>query len=152
MTATEPTPIDLSVNITPETFDVTRHDCRITIENPATGQHRTFQIKTVHRGALEGKRVVSLLSGPCNDDSGDWQGFGFADEFGVKIWRKFRSDHPDWERTDWEVFARMLENPRKYEAKGAVYHIEARCLRCFRVLTTPTSISLGLGPECSRKV
>ena len=47
-------------------FDVRTHNGTITIHNPKTGDHRTFQIKTQPADAkfAPGRRVVSLLTGP----------------------------------------------------------------------------------------
>lgn len=44
-------------------FDATIHNGYITIHNTNTGNHRTFRIETVKGGALDGKRIVSLLIG-----------------------------------------------------------------------------------------
>jgi hypothetical protein len=139
----------LATNLSPSTFDVTRHDGMVTIHNTATGNHRTFRIRTCPKGDFARRRIVSLLVGPDTSSGGDWQSFAFADDFGVKPWRKFRGQ--DGRRSDWEVFAGMLEDPTKWEGKGARYLIEGRCRRCYRVLTVPSSLASGLGPECERK-
>lgn len=39
-----------------------------------------------------------------------------------------------------------------WASAGYTLLCEARCIRCNRVLTTPESITLGLGPECAQRV
>lgn len=143
------TAAEFASNVEAAQFDVTTQDAVITIENKATGKHRTFRVRTIRKGNLEGKRVVSLLVGSDNTEAGDWQGFGFADQFGVKVWAKCKGQ--GGERSDFEVFARMLENPSKFLAKGAAYHVATTCLRCGRTLTTPESVAARFGPECIKK-
>lgn len=126
-------------------FDATIHNGYITIHNTNTGNHRTFRIETVKGGALDGKRIVSLLIGPDRDDDSAWRGFAFVDEFGIRVWKRFR------ESGDFVKFARMLETPSKYEAKGCRYLIEGRCRRCNRILTNPSSLTDGYGPICRTK-
>lgn len=131
--------------VTLENFDITVHDGRLTITNPATGNHRTFEIRTVQKGNLEGKRILSLLTGSNN--TADYQGFAFVDEFGVKLWNRFNNGD-----SSWKTFASMIESPRKWVERGLQYQIEATCRRCGRVLTHPESIKTGLGPICAEKI
>lgn len=130
-------------------FSTAIHDGIITIENPATGGHRTFKIETQHSGNLSGKRIVSLLVG--RDNTGDYQGFGFVVEDGrVVVWRKFRGIE---KMSDFDKFASMLAAPRNWsEKRGLVYHVAGACRRCGRVLSTPESVRRGLGPTCAEKV
>jgi hypothetical protein len=77
-----------------ETFDVTRHDGTVTITNEATKKHRVFRVKTARSGNLKGKRVVSLLiANTYNAMLDRWEGFAFADEFGVH--GKIARESPD---------------------------------------------------------
>jgi|SRR5215469_1134653 len=122
-------------------FDVRRHNGRITIRSPRTGEHRTFKVATAKGGKLEGKRIVSLLTGSDNGDYGDWTGFGFADERGVSVWQRHRG-------TAFEKFGSMLQYPEHYIALGCEYLVEGRCRKCNRILTHPESIETGLGPVC----
>jgi len=61
------------------------HNGRITVTNNATGGHRTFEIKTIRKEghALDGKRVLSLLTGP--DNTGDYTPFAFVDSWNKTI-------------------------------------------------------------------
>lgn len=122
------------------------HNGRITIENPSSGQHRTFQIKTQRQDArfAPGERIVSLLTGPNREDYTNWQGFGFVlDNGSIAVWKSKRGGIFD-------TYARMLTNPAVFEAKGARYLFEGRCRRCNRSLTNPVSIDSGIGEECAR--
>ncbi len=122
-------------------MNITTHNGKWTIENPATGGHRTFQIRTQADDArfAPGKRIVALLSGP--DNTSDYQGFGFVENGRIKVWRKKQD-------TVFVKFAHMLANPKYWEDKGLVYHFEGKCRRCNRTLTTPESIESGIGPVC----
>lgn len=124
-------------------MDITTHNGIVTIHNPATGNHRTFRISTVKNGSLEGRRVVSLLTGSNNED--DYTGFGFVNADGtISVWKRFRED------SLYRTYANMLVNPARWSAKGAVYMFEGRCRRCNRTLTDPESIQLGIGPVCRK--
>ena len=126
-----------------------------TVHNPATGNHRTFEIKTRPDDAkfAPGKRVIALLNGP--DNEGDYQGFGFVDDTGISVWRNKRGMHG--QKSTWEVYARMvwemLTNPASsWHQRGLTIEASKRCLCCNRKLTTPESLAVGYGPECSEKL
>ena len=120
-----------------------------TIESP-TGQHRTFKINTVQKGKLEGKRIVSLLTGPDNNTC--YSGFGFVDDNGIAIWHKYRQD------SKYDKYSTCLWSLAIEASQSRFYHLgmrllhEGRCLRCNRRLTTPESIQRGIGPECFSKL
>ena len=119
----------------------------VTIFNPTTGQHRTFRIRRQRDNSkfAPGERIISLLTGPDNEN--DYEGFGFVKDDGrIILWRRVR------ESRFYASVVRMLENPDHYtDRHGIEYATEARCLRCFRLLTDPISIAAGLGPECRNK-
>lgn len=125
------------MNYTNETYKT--HNGEVTVVNPQTGGHRTFKIATAQGGNLEGRRIVSLLDGPDNETS--YSGFGFAEDYGVKVWRKKSGGVFD-------TYADMIANPDKWTAKGVEYLFSERCRRCNRKLTDPVSIETGLGPVC----
>lgn len=114
-----------------------------TIKSPRGG-HRTFRIRT--EKGLDGKRVVSMLTGPDNESS--YQAFGFVGDR-VSVWRRLRG-------TDFETYGRMLDRLLAGINNGlglVGYEVlsERKCRRCNRKLTTPESIESGIGPECARK-
>lgn len=120
------------------------HNGKVTIHNPATGQHRTFQIRTQPQDArfAPGQRIVALLNGP--DNQSDYQPFGFVTSNGIKVWRKK-------EGTVFQTYAKMLDNPEAFQAKGAEYLFSGKCRKCNRELTVPESIKSGIGPVCAGK-
>lgn len=127
------------------TFDPAIHDGMVTIHNMLTGQHRTFKIETKPEDAsfAPGKRVLSLLRGSDREDWSSWTAFGFVERTGrAYAWKKFAG-------TDYAKFARMIEQPARYTARGCEYMVEARCRRCRRPLTHPESVATGLGPICA---
>lgn len=123
-------------------FNVKTHNGKVTINNPVTGGHRTFQIRTQPKDSrfAPGKRVVALLAGP--DNTSDYTPFGFVETDGIHVWRKKRGGVFD-------TYAKMLDKPQTFEAKGAVYLSSTRCRVCNRELTTPESIQSGIGPICA---
>lgn len=126
-----------------QTFAAATHNGTITIDNPATGQHRTFRIRTQKKDArfAAGKRVLSLLSGP--DNTSDYTPFAFIDEHGmVRVWNRYVD-------TQYERFARLIQN-LKNEAERWKLDVQwsAKCRCCNRELTDPVSIATGIGPVC----
>ena len=117
-------------------MNVLTHNGEITLTNPKTGGHRTFRIKTCKKGNLEGKRILSMLIGPNNEE--DYLGIGFVDENGIYIWRKYQG-------TMYEKTAECLVRIKEL---GLIHQFSTKCRRCNRLLTDGTSISLGIGPEC----
>jgi hypothetical protein len=128
-----------------------------TITSP-TGEHRTFQVKTVLKGSLEGKRTLGLLEGPNN--TSDYRPFAFVNDNGITVWRKNRGQ-PDTETGEvkasfHEKAARLIWNlltveNSGFEKQGFRVEISKRCLVCNRVLSTPESLEIGIGPECLKK-
>lgn len=120
------------------------HNGTVTIHNPATGEYRTFQIRTQPKDSrfAPGKRIVALLCGPDNES--DYDPFAFVDDRNVHVWKKKRGGI-------YEIYARMLANPPAFQAKGAEYLWAGTCRCCNRKLTVPSSIKSGIGPVCAEK-
>ena len=124
-------------------FAVHSHNGVITVNNPATGAHRTFRIKTQKPDAkfMPGTRIVSLLTG--SDNCNDYTSFGFIGDDGrIIVWRKHQG-------TQFDRFARMLMNAKDEAARfGLVFQWAAKCRKCNRELTCPKSLASGLGATC----
>lgn len=122
------------------------HNGTYTVLSKATGEHRTFCIRTQKdpAGFAPGRRIVALLVGP--DNGHDYKGFGFVEDDGrIYVWKKCRDGM-------FEKLARMLEHLGEHEQAGRVeVYVEGRCRRCNRRLTHPESIRSGIGPECGRR-
>lgn len=116
------------------------HNGKITISNPNTGNHRTFQIKTVKKGNLAGKRILSMLIGPDNEQ--DYLGIGFVDDTGIKIWNRHKG-------TLYEKTANCL---LKIEELGLISQFSTRCRKCNKPLTRPKSILTGIGAKCAGRI
>ncbi len=148
---------ETDLEITLADWDITKHDGIVTLVSPNAGnQHRTFKISTVKLGDLAGKRIVSLLVGP--DNSNDYEMIAFINvgEFmgkptiTINVKRKFqcRNGKPSL----CERYADMLVDPTYWASRGVQYLIALRCRRCFHLLTHPTSLASGFGPECIKHV
>lgn len=128
-----------------ENYSIATHNGYLTLVNPATGNHRTFRIRTQPADSdfAPGQRVVSLLVGPNNGH--DYMGFGFVQPDGtIRLWKRFCED------SVFAVYCDMLTNPRKWQERHNIaYMNESHCRRCNRLLTTPDSIARGIGPECA---
>ena len=128
---------------------------RYTIQNRTTGEHRTFVIRTQPKDAkfAPGTRVAALLTGPDNDSDASYQGFGFVNEDGIRVWTAKRGT-PDGKKSAWEHYAAMLwslavDAGHSPYAEKYSFLMEGRCIKCNRVLTEPESIRSGIGPVCA---
>lgn len=135
-------------------FDLKVHNGWITIRSKKTGDHRVFAIRVQKSGQLAGNRIVAVCQGrPQERDS--WKGFGFVNltkdgsRAYIAVWKKMRGEGN--QRSEYEVFADMLQNPTKY-LNRAEYQVALRCRRCDMLLTHPDSLADGLGPTCRKKM
>lgn len=128
------------------------HNGIVTLVSPRTGNHRTFRIYTRPEDSdfAPGKRVLYLLIGPDQIWNTNWKGFAFVSDRGVHVWKSKRGDAG--EKSKFEIYADMIENREKWQARGVEYKFEGRCRVCNRTLTNPESIDAGIGPVCAEKV
>lgn len=130
------------------TVNLATHNGILTVKSNATGDHRTFRIRTQPADArfAPGERIVSMLGG--QDNGRDYRPFGFvkalaAGRVAIAVFKRLRGGQFD-------ALARMLEAIGEHEAAGRVaLNFEGRCRKCNRRLTTPESVASGLGPICS---
>jgi len=128
-----------------EHFQLATHNGYITIQNTLRGTHRTFRIKRQKDSAsfLPGQRILGILTGPNNID--DYMQIGTVGDNGeIRLWRKHDTLH-------FRKLIDVLQHRDKWAALGVKYLIDGRCYRCNRTLTTPQSISNGIGPECAKR-
>jgi hypothetical protein len=123
----------------------------ITIENRESHEHRTFRVRTQPEESkfAPGQRIIALLTGP--DNRYDYQPFAFVNEKGIFVWRQHRGRD---NRSAYDWYAEMiweLSNPESTWHEKYKIHIAGRCVVCNRKLTTPESISRGIGPICGGK-
>lgn len=122
-------------------IDLSKYNGFITVHNPASGQHRTFRVRTYTKGDLAGRRAIGLLCGPDNTSS--YRDFGFVNDDGrVVVWKRKRGGQFD-------QLAKVLNYADWYaEHRGLEFQFSTRCRKCNRDLTDPLSIELGIGPVC----
>src|SRR5580692_6865196 len=129
------------VKPTPYRGGLLTHNGVFTVKSIATGEHRTFMVRTQPDDAkfAPGKRVLSLLRGP--DNTKDYTGFAFVEPDGIKVWAKANDKC--------RAYAAMLEKLSEHSAAGRVeVYAATRCRVCNRTLTTPESVESGIGPVC----
>jgi hypothetical protein len=116
---------------------VLTHNGIFTVYNPKTGNHRTFQIKTVKNGGLKGKRIISMLIGP--DNTSDYLPIAFVTNYEIIPFKKYKG-------TQYEKLVNVLLNVEKF---GMEVKASTKCRVCNRRLTTFESISSGIGKRCA---
>lgn len=115
-----------------------------TVNNLDKNTHRTVKIHTA-KGKLEGKRIISLLTGPDNNTS--YSGFGFVNDDGsIHLWRR----HSGSATKRWLAsFVAAKFNDVEFDHPHLEWLVEKRCIVCNKRLTTPESIEHGIGPICA---
>ena len=120
------------------------HNGSYTIQNMATGAHRTYRIKTWTPKDGHPTRVLELMTG--SDNQNDYTGIAFLNPDGVKVWNKYRNTESELHaKFFWRVVA-CHELLDQYDVL-----LEKRCIVCNRKLTNPASIQSGIGPECANR-
>lgn len=117
--------------------------------------YRTLRLQAPKPGTFSdlpaGTLIVGYLSGPDNERNFTNFGFLFADGR-VVIWNAHRNS-PGIQKVALALGLLIEANGEGRAAMGLAYAIKSsRCYRCGRVLTVPTSIHAGLGPECAQRV
>lgn len=112
------------------------------------GSHRTFRVHRKPDWAkfAPGQRTIGLLIGPANGH--DYEDFGFVVSGTVRVWKAHRGKPQErWARVLELWAAKALSPDDGYEVRLA-----KTCGWCNRLLTTPESIDIGLGPSCFSRV
>jgi len=133
----------------------------------AAGRTETFKVHTVRHGVLQDKRVIKRQI-----DGAIFKAFGFLTRDGsLRVWRSYYEDEAAG--ASYIHMARMLLRAIdqcveiaevqsglantsfeiNHQYQGVTYTIQAStlCRVCNRELTDPTSIRLGIGPDCRRE-
>ena len=124
-------------------FDIATHNGIVTMLSLRTGEHRTFRIRTQKEDAkfMPGKRIVSILAGPDNEN--DYWAIGVMGDNGqIHLWKKHQSE----KFYQWVALALM--HPERFLDR-VEFSFDGRCRRCNRLLTTPKSVSNGIGERCA---
>lgn len=102
-------------------------------------RHRTFRVRVQPSDAkfAPGTTILEYLAGRNNEE--DYTGFAFIKDGKLALWKRFREE------------GELAEDARAFLADPEAALVAKHCARCHRTLTTPQSIAVGYGPECSRK-
>jgi hypothetical protein len=116
--------------------------------------YRTFLVKKVTEGPLEGQYFAKVLVGPNNTDEGCYRYLGrveFGRDIGLRLTSgsKYDANSKEFLCLDWTF--RLISSGRETPQDVKVEHC-GYCARCGLVLTTPESIRIGIGPVCLKKV
>jgi hypothetical protein len=125
----------------------------LTLRGVQSGTRFTYKISP--KKGTENPHFVKVLTGPDNESAYTFLGTIFADG---NYRRGFRSTIGEQApsnvmfRQVWARVQKMVQAGRESEAipEIEVFHMGA-CLRCGRALTTPESITRGLGPDCAER-
>lgn len=117
----------------------TRYTFKVTRKDPEPGSTYT-----------DPAYFVNLLTGP--DNTADYTYIGMLDVASgrIKLTRRssYRDDSGPVKAFNWTI-ARIWRGVEITPAR--IYHV-GRCGRCGRALTVPSSIEMGIGPECAGKI
>jgi Family of unknown function (DUF6011) len=120
----------------------------ITLESLKTGAHFTYRIreaKATHNETKEPVYFVSLLNGPDNEN--DYMYLGIVRAGAFTLTRNSKAGATASAVVAFKYFWSL--QGETFPAQLIVRH-EGRCGRCGRTLTVPSSIDLGIGPECAQ--
>jgi hypothetical protein len=131
---------------------VTAGKAIFTVGNPK-GQHYTFKVtaKADQHAGNPPVYFVSLLTGPQNTSDYDYLGMFNPATADVLLTKKsrFTEQAESVKVVRWAL--RQVCAGRALPA-GYTFQHAGRCGRCGRLLTTPESITIGIGPECLGKL
>ena len=116
----------------------------LTLQSQKTGARFTYRIRAKDDGKIY---FISLLNGPDNENDFAYLGHIRPAELQYSHGRKSKISA---EAPSARAFAYFWEGIRrgKIARDLEIWH-EGRCGRCGRKLTTPESLSRGIGPECA---
>jgi len=122
-----------------------------TIKSKVSGTYFTFKVK---KPTKKTPYFVSLLNGPDNESNYQILGTIFVNDNKV-IYKhndkksRVGKDSPSNKAFKW--FFNSILNQKDITDRCEFYH-EGTCARCGRKLTTPESVSEGIGPVCKKKL
>lgn len=115
-----------------------------TIVSAKTGTRFTYKIRAKNVAVGRTLYFVSVLTGSDNENDFTFLGTIFdGKDFRHSTKSHISQDAPSARAFAW-CFGRILADT----LTDASVHHEGKCGRCGRKLTVPSSIEIGLGPEC----
>jgi hypothetical protein len=132
---------------------VTAGNATFTLLSVATGVRYTYKVKMAKPNE-EYKNsdplfFVSLLTGPDNTSDYTYVGKVQRGKFSLTKGSKMTAESLPVKAFAWTL-ERMMNGTLSAD-KVQVFHLN-HCGRCGRDLTTPESVTLGIGPECASKM
>ena len=125
---------------------------RLTLVSEVTGVKFTYRIaqKCPLQEGPTFPHFVQLLNGPNNESDYQYLGTIFHSELLGKHFASTRASKISRQAKSFKAFEYAMKHllAGNLPPKCEVWH-EGRCGKCGRVLTNPSSITIGLGPTCS---
>ncbi len=124
-----------------------------TAENLTTGLRFTF--RTTRVDPEEGSKYqtpawfAGLLTGPDNEHHYDYLGMVRPEGLALRLTKGSKRAEGDQAVRVLRWVLGLVENGKAVPEGYAVHH-EGKCGRCGRLLTVPSSIAAGIGPECQK--
>lgn len=123
-----------------------------TLENVKTGKRYTYKVQQKDNQKLW---FFSLLTG--SDNTKDYTYIGYcrsisANQIYTKAGSGFSDSAPSVTALNWLLnhLQTCIKTTQRFNENAAFYHA-GKCCRCGRKLTTPESVTAGIGPECATK-
>jgi hypothetical protein len=121
--------------------------------NNDKGDHLTFRVNAKKDRQDDSKTIyfVSLLTGP--DNLSNYTYMGMLDKEELKL-HLTKGSKFSYQTLSVNVFAwamKVLKGESKLPEGYDIQHA-GRCCRCAKMLTDPTSIEIGIGPDCLKKM
>lgn len=114
--------------------------------------HYTFRV-TCSESEKWGKTYfVGLLTGPDNESDYTYLGLIANDMLKLTQKSRFSSETPVVKLCNRLINRIMKDETQAVIDAGFGLHHEGKCGRCGRTLTTPESVSIGIGPECLKRM
>lgn len=115
----------------------------ITLESQVTGVHYTYKIREAKEGNVH---FVNLLTGPNNEADFTYLGIIRPGQHVLTITKASKLTTGSGPVLAFNYFWSLRGD--SFPSQLVVRH-EGRCGRCGRTLTVPSSIDLGIGPDCA---
>lgn len=124
-----------------------------TISSTATGAYYTFKVQNVKDNPQTDSRSADSRYVNILGAGGDFIYFGMLNGTEFRLTKKSRMKDDSLSVRAFRFFCRkVLATTRPALPNGLEVRHEGRCGRCGRPLTVPSSIDLGIGPDCAEKM
>ena len=117
----------------------------LTLESLKTGAHYTFKVREKVEEGRPTVHFVNLLRGPNNEADFVYMGIIRDGRFSLTKASRVSIDAPSWKAFN---YFWNFDHGDTFPPQLVVHH-EMKCGRCGRTLTVPSSIQLGIGPDCA---